>query len=180
MQSHPDHNRTGGSIVGPPNRVPPPVTSIGLRPMGQAMTRAFLKNGYPVRVWNRTARGSAGASAASYAPYVQEITDTLAALIPDAAREIFERHYPGDTATLEMMGATADHIVPANRDAGLDLALPEAIRSQYARALASGYGRKGWTRLIVVIEAGRNERAATVRAFGAAESPTRGFSGSDV
>ena len=33
---------------------PLPVTVIGLGPMGQAMTRAFLAAGHPVTVWNRT------------------------------------------------------------------------------------------------------------------------------
>lgn len=32
-----------------------PVTVIGLGPMGQAMARAFLANGHPTTVWNRTA-----------------------------------------------------------------------------------------------------------------------------
>jgi 3-hydroxyisobutyrate dehydrogenase-like beta-hydroxyacid dehydrogenase len=32
----------------------PPVTVIGLGPMGQAMTRALMAGGHPVTVWNRT------------------------------------------------------------------------------------------------------------------------------
>jgi 3-hydroxyisobutyrate dehydrogenase-like beta-hydroxyacid dehydrogenase len=35
-------------------RTEPPVTVIGLGPMGQAMARALLDGGHPVTVWNRT------------------------------------------------------------------------------------------------------------------------------
>ena len=35
----------------------PPVTVIGLGPMGQAMARALLAGGHPVTVWNRTPHG---------------------------------------------------------------------------------------------------------------------------
>jgi 3-hydroxyisobutyrate dehydrogenase-like beta-hydroxyacid dehydrogenase len=34
---------------------PPPVTVIGLGPMGRTMTRALLASGHQVTVWNRTA-----------------------------------------------------------------------------------------------------------------------------
>ncbi|MGW8328641.1 NAD(P)-dependent oxidoreductase [Streptomyces sp. NPDC055897] len=39
----------------PTSRENPPVTVIGLGPMGQAMTRTLLAAGHPVTVWNRTA-----------------------------------------------------------------------------------------------------------------------------
>jgi hypothetical protein len=50
-----------------------------------------------------------------------------------------------------MMGATAEHIVGASRTAGLDLALPLAVRSLYERAIDAGHGRDNWTSLIEAI-----------------------------
>jgi 3-hydroxyisobutyrate dehydrogenase-like beta-hydroxyacid dehydrogenase len=50
-----------------------------------------------------------------------------------------------------MMGATADHIVTASRDAGIDTALPEAVKSLYDRAIAAGRGKESWTALSEVI-----------------------------
>ncbi len=50
-----------------------------------------------------------------------------------------------------MMGATADHVAGANRSAGLDTALPDAVKSLYDRAIARGHGRDGWASLIEVI-----------------------------
>ena len=38
----------------------PPVTMIGLGPIGQAMTRTLLRAGHPVTVWNRTPRRAEG------------------------------------------------------------------------------------------------------------------------
>ncbi len=38
-----------------PNAAPAPVTVIGLGLMGQALAAAFLKNGHPTTVWNRSA-----------------------------------------------------------------------------------------------------------------------------
>jgi 3-hydroxyisobutyrate dehydrogenase-like beta-hydroxyacid dehydrogenase len=50
-----------------------------------------------------------------------------------------------------MMGATADHIVGASTEAKLDLALPQAVKSLYDRAIAAGDGNETWTSLYKVI-----------------------------
>jgi 3-hydroxyisobutyrate dehydrogenase-like beta-hydroxyacid dehydrogenase len=50
-----------------------------------------------------------------------------------------------------MMGATADHIVGASTEAKLDLALPQAVKSLYDRAIAAGRGGETWTTLYEVI-----------------------------
>jgi 3-hydroxyisobutyrate dehydrogenase-like beta-hydroxyacid dehydrogenase len=50
-----------------------------------------------------------------------------------------------------MMGATADHIVAASTEAGLDAVLPEAVKSLYDRAIAAGHGSDNWTSLYEVI-----------------------------
>ncbi|MET8953388.1 NAD(P)-dependent oxidoreductase [Streptomyces sp. NPDC004393] len=39
----------------PADPPPPPVTVLGLGPMGQALADAFLRHGHPTTVWNRTA-----------------------------------------------------------------------------------------------------------------------------
>jgi 3-hydroxyisobutyrate dehydrogenase-like beta-hydroxyacid dehydrogenase len=43
-----------------------------------------------------------------------------------------------------MMGATADHIVLATAEAGIDRALPDAVQEHFRRAIASGRGRDTW------------------------------------
>jgi 3-hydroxyisobutyrate dehydrogenase-like beta-hydroxyacid dehydrogenase len=53
-----------------------PVTIIGLGPMGQAMTRAFLAKGHPVTVWNRT-RAKARALATEGAVAADTVSDAL-------------------------------------------------------------------------------------------------------
>jgi 3-hydroxyisobutyrate dehydrogenase-like beta-hydroxyacid dehydrogenase len=98
--------------------------------------------------------GSAGVPAAEFVP---EAIATLSGIGPmmeggaEIAREIDERTYPGDLSTTTMMGATAEHIVGASRTAGLDLALPLAVRSLYERAIDAGHGRDNWTSLIEAI-----------------------------
>jgi 3-hydroxyisobutyrate dehydrogenase-like beta-hydroxyacid dehydrogenase len=77
--------------------------------------------------------------------------EDVAAFLPAAARAADEGQYPGELANVLMMGATADHVAGANRSAGLDTALPDAVKSLYDRAIARGHGRHGWTSLIEVI-----------------------------
>jgi 3-hydroxyisobutyrate dehydrogenase-like beta-hydroxyacid dehydrogenase len=78
--------------------------------------------------------------------------EDVAALLPAAARAADEGRYPGELANVLMMAATADHVVGANRSAGLDTALPDAVKSLYDRAIALGHGRDGWASLIEVIQ----------------------------
>jgi 3-hydroxyisobutyrate dehydrogenase-like beta-hydroxyacid dehydrogenase len=77
--------------------------------------------------------------------------EDVAVFLPAAARAVDEGDYPGELANVLMMGATADHVVGANRSAGLDTALPDAIKSLYDRAIARGHGRDGWASLVEVI-----------------------------
>jgi 3-hydroxyisobutyrate dehydrogenase-like beta-hydroxyacid dehydrogenase len=77
--------------------------------------------------------------------------EDVAALLPASARAADEGRYPGELANVLMMAATADHVVGANRSAGLDTALPDAVKSLYDRAIARGHGRDGWASLIEVI-----------------------------
>jgi 3-hydroxyisobutyrate dehydrogenase-like beta-hydroxyacid dehydrogenase len=94
---------------------------------------------------------SAGVNVKELAPYVTETLNLAAMFADETARHVDERSYPGDLSTATMMGATADHIVAASTAAGLDTALPEAVKSLYDRAIAAGHGNDNWTSLYEVI-----------------------------
>jgi 3-hydroxyisobutyrate dehydrogenase-like beta-hydroxyacid dehydrogenase len=94
---------------------------------------------------------AAGVPAEKFVPYAKDTFDTLSLYVPDSASNVDTRTYPGDGASVIMMGATADHIVGASKEAGLDLELPKAIKSQYDRAIAKGHGKSGWPSLYEVI-----------------------------
>jgi len=94
---------------------------------------------------------SAGVTHTAFLPYAVAMADSISGYLPVAAEELTRRSYPGDVATATMMGATAEHIVGASAAAGLDGALPEAVRSLYDRAIAAGHGKDGWTSLYEVI-----------------------------
>ena len=101
--------------------------------------------------------GSAGVRAAEFLPEaIRTVLDTPAMVgaVEDVARELDSGEYPGDLATATMMGATAGHILESSEAAGIDVALPRAVRSHYDRAIAAGHGRDSWTSLIEVIKAG--------------------------
>ncbi|ANN17852.1 6-phosphogluconate dehydrogenase [Amycolatopsis orientalis] len=95
---------------------------------------------------------SAGEPVAKFVPYAKDNFGMLAYYLEDAAKQVEEGEHPGDEANVTMMGATADHIVQASRDAGIDVALPEAIKSHYDRAIAAGHGRSSWTSLYEIIK----------------------------
>jgi 3-hydroxyisobutyrate dehydrogenase-like beta-hydroxyacid dehydrogenase len=94
---------------------------------------------------------SAGVPAAELMPYVKDTLELAAAFVDETATQVDERTYPGDLSTATMMGATADHIAAAGRAAGLDTALPDAVKSLYDRAIAAGHGKDNWTSLYEVI-----------------------------
>jgi 3-hydroxyisobutyrate dehydrogenase-like beta-hydroxyacid dehydrogenase len=101
--------------------------------------------------------GSAGVTAAEFLPEaIQTVLDTpdMIGGVVEVARELDEGKHPGELSTVVMMGATADHIVGASESAGIDVALPRAVRSHYERAVAAGHGRDNWTSLFEVIRAG--------------------------
>jgi 3-hydroxyisobutyrate dehydrogenase-like beta-hydroxyacid dehydrogenase len=95
--------------------------------------------------------GSAGVPAKELMPYVKDNIGLAAMFADETARHVDERSYPGDLSTAAMMGATADHIVAASAAAGLDTALPDAVKSLYDRAIAAGHGNDNWTSLYEVI-----------------------------
>jgi 3-hydroxyisobutyrate dehydrogenase-like beta-hydroxyacid dehydrogenase len=98
--------------------------------------------------------GSAGVPATAFVKYAKDNFDTMSYYLSEAAEYVEKGEHPGDLANVTMMGATADHIAQASRDAGIDVALPEAIKSHYDRAIAAGHGRSSWTSLVEVIKEG--------------------------
>ncbi|MFT7836475.1 NAD(P)-binding domain-containing protein [Saccharothrix sp. BKS2] len=103
--------------------------------------------------------GSAGVTAERFAPYLLDLVGSLGSYLDEVVRALDADEHPGDRATITMMGATADHVVGATEAAGLDTALPGAVRSLYRRAVEAGHGRDGWTALLTVIR-GRTGAAA--------------------
>ncbi len=95
--------------------------------------------------------GTAGVTAEDFLPYAIDNFDSLSSYLPAAARMIDEGRYPGDLANVTMMGATAGHIVEASRSAGVDLALPTAVKQYYDHAIAAGRGGEDFSSLIEVI-----------------------------
>jgi len=95
--------------------------------------------------------GTAGVSPSTFLPYAKETLDTMSYFLDEPTRQIEDGKYPGDGATVIMMGATADHIVGASESAGLDTVLPKAVQHLYARTIEAGRGRDGWPSLIEVI-----------------------------
>jgi 3-hydroxyisobutyrate dehydrogenase-like beta-hydroxyacid dehydrogenase len=98
--------------------------------------------------------GSAGVTAAAFVPEAMETINGISAILDGGARvarQLDTGVHPGDFSTTIMMGATADHIASASRAAGIDLALPLAVKSLYERAIAGGHGRDDWTSIVEVI-----------------------------
>lgn len=85
--------------------------------------------------------------------YAVDNFETISPFLAETVEELEKRSYPGHLSTATMMGATADHIVAASKEAGVDVALPEAIRSHYDRAIAAGHGNDNWTSLWEVVRA---------------------------
>ncbi|MDA3627964.1 NAD(P)-binding domain-containing protein [Saccharopolyspora sp. WRP15-2] len=92
--------------------------------------------------------GSAGVPAKDFAPWAAEVFQLVVHFLPESAEQVDNDDHPGHLSTATMMGATADHIVAASGEAGIDLDLPRAIKAHYDRAIAAGKGGDNWTRLI--------------------------------
>ncbi|MBT1184576.1 NAD(P)-dependent oxidoreductase [Streptomyces sp. CJ_13] len=96
--------------------------------------------------------GTAGMKAGEALPELLSSADAIGAILrageqhPGTALDAGE--HPGDLSTVTMMGATADHIVETSTALGLDLALPQAVRGHYRRAIEDGHGGDNWTRII--------------------------------
>jgi len=137
-----DGNQSPGTALGRP-----PVTVIGLGPMGRAMAASLLRAGHPVTVWNRTVGCADELQSLTAIPSM--IGDGL-----DLARSLEAGEHPGHLSTARMMGATANHIVRTSEKAGVDTRLPAAVEAHYDQAIAAGRGTENWTVLYELLKAG--------------------------
>lgn len=94
----------------------------------------------------------AGVRPSEFAPWAASTFRLAAPFLEEAAKHLETGEYPGDLSTVLMMGATADHVVGASRAAGVDTALPEAVKSLYDKAIEAGHGKDTWTALYEVIK----------------------------
>jgi len=100
--------------------------------------------------------GSVGVPASAFLPDLLATLAGVPEMIGDAAelgRRLDDGEHRGDLSTVTMMGATAHHVTEASCAAGIDLALPLAVRDLYDRTLAAGRGNEDWTSLIDVVRA---------------------------
>ncbi|WP_435869836.1 hypothetical protein [Amycolatopsis methanolica] len=61
-----------------------------------------------------------GADPARLVPFAKEVSGLAASYLDETVTQTRARTYPGDLSTATMMGATAEHILQACRDAGVD------------------------------------------------------------
>lgn len=95
--------------------------------------------------------GTAGLSASDVTPGLLETLSSISGMVVEGDEpwtQIDTGQYPGDLSTSTMMGASADHIVLASEDAGIDLALPRAVQGHYRRIIEQGHGAENWPRII--------------------------------
>lgn len=99
---------------------------------------------------------AAGVPAAEFLPDALTTLTEIPAMVGGAAQVVHQLEsgdHPGDLSTARMMGATADHILRTSQAAGVDSALPAAVKGHYDRAIAAGDGGKDWTVLYEWIKA---------------------------
>ena len=144
------------SVIGTPRYLGEEISLAQL--MYQAQLHVFL-TGLSSLMQATALLSSAGMPAADALPHLIGILRATPELggVEAIGEDIDAGIHPGETATATMMGATAEHIVQASEEAGLDLALPRAVLAHYRRVVDDGKGQDSWTRIIDGI---RNPRAA--------------------
>lgn len=92
--------------------------------------------------------GADGVPASAFLPYAERITAVLSTSLAGLAQAVDRDEHPGDEDTLEMELAALDHIVEAAGERGLDTSVPDLPRAFVRAAVADGYGRDGFSRVI--------------------------------
>ncbi|GAA3929576.1 NAD(P)-dependent oxidoreductase [Actinomadura viridis] len=100
--------------------------------------------------------GTAGVSAGEFRPFAAQTVRELAedgpmGFLKILTEEMEARTYPGELNSLRMQAVGMDHVVEASCDAGIDTALPSALRDLFARGVAEGYGDDGLGSVFEVI-----------------------------
>ncbi|REE97917.1 NAD(P)-dependent oxidoreductase [Thermomonospora umbrina] len=84
------------------------------------------------------------------------LSTTVTDVIDDYARQVDERHYPGDEEWLELDAPLMDHLLEATRARGLDTALPELIKSLTVQGIDAGHGRNSFASLAEILRGRSN------------------------
>jgi 3-hydroxyisobutyrate dehydrogenase-like beta-hydroxyacid dehydrogenase len=95
-----------------------------------------------------------GVAARSFLPYAERVVAILPETLAGLARDVDDRSFPGDEDNLAMEAAALDHIVSASEDSGTDSRLAVVMRDLARRAVASGQGADGFSRLVDHLRAG--------------------------
>ena len=95
-----------------------------------------------------------GTSARTFLPYAERVVAILPDTLAGLARDVDERSHPGDEDNLAMEAAALDHIVAAAADSGTDSRLAVVMRDLARRAVASGHGADGFSRVVDQLRTG--------------------------
>ncbi|RJL32714.1 NAD(P)-dependent oxidoreductase [Bailinhaonella thermotolerans] len=89
-----------------------------------------------------------GVTARDLAPFAQGIAALVGDLIPQEARDVDERDYPGETSGISSNVATMDHIIHAAEHHGIDSGAMRALRAVAQRAIDAGHATDGFSRTV--------------------------------
>ncbi|MQA80038.1 MAG: NAD(P)-dependent oxidoreductase [Streptosporangiales bacterium] len=89
-----------------------------------------------------------GVPAKEFLPYAEDVVAILPETLRGLAHDVDSARHPGDDDNLEMDRAGLDHIVHASEARGVDPALPALVRGLAPRAIDSGHGRDGFSRVV--------------------------------
>ncbi|MCX6462880.1 MAG: NAD(P)-binding domain-containing protein [Pseudonocardiales bacterium] len=95
--------------------------------------------------------GTDGVPATAFLPYARRVLGLLDGTFADLARDVDAGEHPGDEDTLEMELTFLDHIVATSRARGVDPSVAGTARAHAATAVAAGYGKDGWSRVVDVL-----------------------------
>lgn len=89
-----------------------------------------------------------GVPARDFVPHAQRIVSILPDVLAGLARDVDAGTHPGDEDQMAMDAAALDHVVRASEDSGVDSGLVVVMRDLARRAVDSGHGADGFSRLV--------------------------------
>lgn len=92
--------------------------------------------------------GTAQVDAATFAPFVNEGIAAMAEWMTGYADQIDAGTYPADDSTIDTHRAAMDHLVEESASLGVNLELPELVRTMADRAVAEGRGGDSYAAMI--------------------------------
>ncbi|GAA3442828.1 NAD(P)-dependent oxidoreductase [Planomonospora venezuelensis] len=88
-----------------------------------------------------------GVTARELAPFARGISDLMPGIIDEFAGHVDDGRHPGDASTVRSALAGMEHIAHAARGHGLDTGVLDAAAAVARRAVGSGHGDDGFSRL---------------------------------